>query len=34
MTEANKPAESVLIFIDEVEHENIAKGGALLQAPK
>ncbi len=34
VTEANKPAESVLIFIDEVEHENIAKGGVLLQAPK
>ncbi|MFH2123020.1 MAG: tautomerase family protein [Pseudomonadota bacterium] len=32
--EAAKPAESILIFIDEVEHENIAKGGILLQAPK
>jgi 4-oxalocrotonate tautomerase len=34
VTEANKPPESILIFIDEVEHENIAKGGILLQAPK
>lgn len=32
--EANKPPESILIFIDEVAHENIAKGGTLLQAPK
>lgn len=32
--EAAKPPESILIFIDEVEHENIAKGGVLLQAPK
>lgn len=27
---ANKPPESVLIFIDEVEKENIAKSGKLL----
>ncbi len=27
---ANKPKDSILIFIDEVEHENIAKGGKLL----
>ena len=32
--EANKPPESVLIFIDEVPHENIAKAGILLQPPK
>lgn len=32
--EAAKPADSILIFIDEVEHENIAKGGTLLQAPE
>jgi len=31
---ANKPASSVLIFIDEVPHENIASGGKQLQAPK
>lgn len=31
--EAGKPPESILIFIDEVEHENIAKGGVLL-SPK
>ncbi len=31
---AAKPPESVLIFIDEVEHENIAKAGKLLQPPK
>lgn len=29
--EANKPPESILIFIDEVEHENISSGGKLLQ---
>ncbi len=28
--EANKPPESVLIFIDEVERENIAKAGNLM----
>jgi 4-oxalocrotonate tautomerase len=32
--EAGKPPEAILIFIDEVEHENIAKGGTLLQPPK
>jgi 4-oxalocrotonate tautomerase len=30
---ANKPKESILIFIDEVEHENIASGGKLLRKP-
>ncbi len=30
---ANKPPEAILIFIDEVEHENIAKAGVLLQKP-
>lgn len=28
--EANKPPEAVLIFIDEVERDNIAKAGNLL----
>ena len=28
--EANKPPETVLIFIDEVERENIAKAGKLM----
>jgi 4-oxalocrotonate tautomerase len=32
--EAAKPPESILIFIDEIEHDNIAKGGSLLQTPK
>jgi 4-oxalocrotonate tautomerase len=32
--EAGKSPESILIFLDEVEHENIAKGGILLQPPK
>lgn len=32
--EAGKPPESVLIFIDEVEHENIARGGVPLTPPK
>ena len=32
--EANKPPEAVLIFIDEVAHENIAKGGKLMTSPK
>ncbi|MBM9603436.1 tautomerase family protein [Desulfopila inferna] len=27
---ANKPPESILIFIDEVVRENIAKSGKLL----
>ncbi len=31
---ANKPPETVLLFIDEVEYENIAKAGKLLQKPK
>ena len=30
---ANKPEDSILIFIDEVPHENIAKGEKLLQKP-
>ncbi|MCB2216148.1 tautomerase family protein [Desulfofustis glycolicus] len=28
--EAGKPPEAVLIFIDEVERDNIAKAGTLL----
>jgi 4-oxalocrotonate tautomerase len=32
--EANKPPESVLVFIDEVPHENIAKAGKLMTPPK
>ena len=28
--EANKPPEAVLIFIDEVERDNVAKAGNLL----
>jgi len=28
--EANKPKESVIIFIDEESRENIATGGVLL----
>ena len=32
--EAGKPPETVLIFIDEVAHENIAKNGKLLIPPK
>ena len=28
--EANKPESSILIFIDEEQRENIAKGGKLL----
>lgn len=28
---ANKPKEAILIFIDEVKHENIAKAGKLLE---
>jgi 4-oxalocrotonate tautomerase len=28
---AGKPAESILIFIDELPHENIAKAGVLLE---
>lgn len=30
---AKKPPSSILIFIDEVAHENIASGGTLLQKP-
>jgi 4-oxalocrotonate tautomerase len=28
--EANKPPEAVLIFIDEIERDNVAKAGKLL----
>jgi 4-oxalocrotonate tautomerase len=31
---ANKPKDSIIIFIDEDQHENIAVGGNLLQKPK
>ena len=31
---AKKPKDSILIFIDEDQHENIAVGGQLLQKPK
>jgi 4-oxalocrotonate tautomerase len=31
---ANKPKESILIFIDEDAHENIAVAGKLLQKPE
>ncbi len=30
---ANKPPESILIFIDEVARQNIAKSGKLLDDP-
>ncbi len=30
---ANKPKSTILIFIDEVPHENIASGGELLKKP-
>jgi len=30
---ANKPKDSILIFIDEVAHENISSGGRLLTPP-
>jgi 4-oxalocrotonate tautomerase len=30
---ANKPKDSILIFIDEDQHENIAQGGKLLAKP-
>ncbi len=30
---ANKPKSSILIFIDEVAHENISSGGTLLTPP-
>ena len=29
-----KPENTVLIFIDECEHENVASGGVLLQKPR
>lgn len=32
--EANKPPEAILLFIDEVPHENIAKAGNILEPPK
>lgn len=32
--EANKPAEAVMIMIDELAHENIAKAGKLMEPPK
>ncbi len=32
--EAGKPPEAILIFIDEVDHENIAKAGELLTPAK
>ncbi len=28
--EANKPPETVLVFIDEVDRDNVAKAGNLL----
>lgn len=31
---AQKPPETVLIMIDEIVHENVAKAGKLLQPPK
>lgn len=32
--EANKPPEAIIIFIDEVARENIAKNGILLDPPE
>lgn len=32
--EANKPPEAILLFIDEVSPENIAKAGMLLDPSK
>lgn len=32
-TETGKPPEAILIFIDEVAHENVAKAGKLLEPP-
>lgn len=32
--ETGKSPETVLIFLDELEYENVAKGGTLLQPPK
>lgn len=34
VTVTGKPKETVLIFIDEVERQNIAKGGCLLDELK
>ena len=31
---ASKPPDSILIFIDELPHENISKGGKLLNQPR
>jgi 4-oxalocrotonate tautomerase len=31
---AQKPPENILVFIDEVDHENIAKNGKLLDDPQ
>lgn len=31
---ANKPPEAVLLMIDEIAHENVAKAGKLLEPPK
>jgi 4-oxalocrotonate tautomerase len=31
---AKKPADSILIFIDEDQHENVSVAGKLLQKPK
>ena len=30
---ANKPNDSIIIFIDELPHENIGAGGKLLKKP-
>lgn len=32
--EANKSPESIIIMIDELAHENIAKAGKLMEAPR
>jgi 4-oxalocrotonate tautomerase len=29
-----KPEDSILIFVDEEQHDNIAKGGKLLKKPE
>jgi len=31
---ANKPPEAILIMIDEIAHENVAKAGKLCEPPK
>lgn len=31
---ANKPPEAILIMIDELQHENVAKAGKLIEPPK